>query len=165
MPKVPLKRPYYWSSNCDARLPQAALAFRLAQSPQLTSLSFLSRLNVTAWLYRDENGDEKVKVNPNITIQEIIKKFGRAETRDAEVGIHSEGVAAQWFRDQRRQHEYQVVEIFSERIPCKKMCGPMLDSYFPGIPWFYYYDRSTWYGPSGRVDYNAGEVLKMAYGL
>lgn len=164
MPKVPLKRPN-WSSPCDPRLPQAALAFRLGNSPQLTSLAYLSKLNVTAWLYRDENGDEKVKVNPNITIQEIVKKFGHAQTPDAEVGIHSEGVAAQWFREQVKRHKYQILQIFSERIPCKMMCAPMLDSYFPGISWYYYYDRNSWYGPTGRVEYRAGEVLRMAYGL
>lgn len=134
MPKIPLKRPY-WSSNCDPRLPQAALAFRLGNSPQLTSLTYLSRLNVTSWLYRDENGDERVKVNPNITILEIVNKFGHAETPDAETGLHSEGLAAQWFHDQLRHHKYEILQIFSERIPCKKTCAPLLDSYFPGIPW------------------------------
>jgi hypothetical protein len=164
MPRVPLNRPY-WSSSCDPRLPQAALAFRIGSAPQLTTATYLSQINVTAWLYRDENGNEAIKVNPNIRIQEIIKRFGRAESPDAEIGIHSEGIAAQWFRDQLREQDLEVLQIFSERIPCKKMCGPMLDHYFPGVPWYYYYGRDTWYGPGGRVERRAGDVLKTVYGL
>jgi len=164
MPKVPLNRPSC-SSCCDPRLPQAALAFRIGNSPRLTSPTYLSQINVTAWLYRDENGNELIKVNPNVRISEIIARFGPAESPDAEVGIHSEGIAAQWFHDQRREHTFEILQIFSERIPCKKMCGPMLDHYFPGIPWYYYYDRNTWYAPTGRIDRRAGEVLMTVYGL
>ena len=134
MPKVPLKRPY-WSASCDPRLPQAALAFRLGNSPQLTSLTYLSRLNVTAWLYRDDNGDEKIKVNPNVTIQELIKQFGRAKTPDAETGIHSEGVAAQWFHDQGKRQKLQVLRSSRREFrarSCVRRCSTAIFPEFPG---------------------------------
>jgi hypothetical protein len=39
-----------------------------------------------------------------------VKEFGRAETPDAEVGLHSEMLAAEWFRQQRG---LQVLQVFS----------------------------------------------------
>jgi hypothetical protein len=122
----------------------------------------LAKINVTAWLYLDEQGQRRVKVNPNITIAQIRKEFGRAPTRDAETGIHSEGIAGQFFCE---NPHFKVLEIFSERIPCKKMCGPMLRHYFPGVPWFYYYDRASWRGNDGQLIRRAAEALKTAYGL
>src|SRR4051812_9601459 len=122
MPKTPAS----YSANaklCDPRLTQAALQFRLRHSPPLTTDKLLGAINVTAWLYRDKSGIEGVQVNPNTTIEELIQQFGPADTPDAEVGIHSEARAGDWFRT--RPH-LQVLQIFSERIPCPKMCGPML---------------------------------------
>ena len=145
---------------CDPRLAQEALSFRMRNSPKLTTSQYLAAINVTAWLYRDAKGNEKIQVNPNTTIAELLRQFGPAETPDAEVGIHSEGRAAQWFRTHR---EFRVLQIFSERIPCPMMCAPMLRQYFPGIPWYYYYDRKSWTGGPGAK--TAADVLKSAYGL
>jgi hypothetical protein len=101
-----------------------------------------------AWLYRDERGVECVKVNPNITIAQLRHQFGPPETPDAEVGIHSEAQAAEWFRT---RPALRVLQIFSERVPCPMMCAPMLRRYFPGVPWYYYYDRRSWFdGSRGR---------------
>lgn len=161
MPKTPSSYPG-WAPRCDARLPQAALQFRLQHSPQLTTPKFLGGINVTAWLYRDKGGAPGVQVNPNTTIAELIRQFGPAETPDAEVGIHSEMKAAEWFRV---RPQLQVLQIFSERIPCPTMCGPMLQTYFPGVPWYYYYDRRSWTGGPGNATKYAGEILKTAYGL
>jgi hypothetical protein len=161
MPKTPLSLPRQ-STPCDVRLPEAALKFRVRHSPPLTTPKFLGGINVTAWLYRDESGKEGVQVNPNTTIEELIRQFGPAETPDAEVGIHSEAKAGEWFRVRPR---LRVLQIFSERVPCAKMCGPMLKTYFPGVPWYYYYDRTTWIGPKGNSIKYASDILKMAYGL
>src|ERR1700758_3260460 len=147
MPKTPLAYPNF-ASPCDSRLPQAAWQFRLRHAPPLTSAKFLGGINVTAWLYQDKTGAQHVQVNPNTTIEELIRQFGPAETPDAEVGIHSEMKAGEWFRLQR---DCRVLQIFSERIPCQKMCGPMLRTYFPGVPWYYYYDRRSWIGPNGNL--------------
>jgi len=157
MLKTPNARPI--EARCDMRLPEAALAFRKRNAPPLTSAKYLGAINVTAWLYRDRQGIERIQVNPNTTIAELLIQFGPADTPDAEVGIHSEGKAAEWFR---LRPDLRVMQIFSERIPCAKMCAPLLNHYFRGVPWFYYYDRNSWRGPGGRT---AGEVLKSAYGL
>jgi hypothetical protein len=140
-------------------LPQAALAFRRQQSPPWITARHLGALNITAWLYRDQQGFEKILVNPNTTIAELVAQFGRAQTPDAEVGIHSEGRAAEWFRTQRG---VQVLAIFTERIPCAQMCAPLLKHYYPNVPVYYYYDRRSWRGPGAM---SAGEVLRSSYGL
>jgi len=159
MPRMPSSRPDGW--KCDLRLPAEALAYRRT-IPELLLPEGLGKINVTAWLYLDERGDRNVKVNPNITIAQIRQEFGRAPTRDAETGIHSEGIAAQFFKENPR---YRVLAIFSERIPCRKMCGPMLRNYFRGVPWFYYYDRNSWRGNDGELIRRAADVLSAAYGL
>lgn len=128
----------------------------------MTSLKYLGQINVTAWLYLDPQGIQKIQVNPNTTIAELLKQFGPPETSDANVGIHSEGKAAEWFRT---QPNLRVLQIFSERIPCPMMCGPMLRQYFPGVPWYYYYDRNSWRGPGGKPIKTAAEILKVAYQL
>ena len=160
MPKTPIARPC--EARCDLRLPEAALTFRRRNAPPLTSPQYLGSINITAWLYRDNRGMEGIQVNPNTTIAELIRRFGRAETPDAEVGFHSEMHTAEWFR--LRPH-LKVLQVFSERIPCRKMCGPMLHNNFPGVPWFYYFDPDTWVGPAGEHIARAGEILKIAYGL
>ncbi len=160
MPKIPSARPA--DARCDMRLPEAALAFRRKNAPPLTTPQYLRAINVTAWLYRDRNGVEGIQVNPNTTIAELLRQFGPAQTPDAEVGIHSEAKAAEWFR--LRPH-LEVLQIFSERIPCPKMCGPLLMHCFPGVPWFYYYDRNSWREAGGGLVKTPGEVLKSAYGL
>lgn len=159
MPRPPSSYPDL-APPCDARLPEAACQFRVQNS--LTTPASLGAINVTAWLYRDNAGIAGIQVNPNTTIQELIQQFGPADTSDAEVGIHSEGRAGEWFRLRPQLH---VLQIFSERIPCWKMCGPMLRAYFPGVPWYYYYDRRSWIGRDGKLIRRAGEVLKSAYGL
>jgi hypothetical protein len=159
MPKMPNSRPDGW--KCDLRLPAESLAYRKSV-PELLSLEGLGRINITAWLYLDDQGNHKVKVNPNITVAEIRQEFGRAPTRDAETGIHSEGIAAEFFRLNPR---YKVLQIFSERVPCRIMCAPLLQNYFPGVPWFYYYDRRSWRGSDGELIKRAAEILKCAYGI
>ena len=160
MPKIPNAKPR--EARCDMRLPDAALDFRMRNAPALTTAKYLGAINVTAWLYRDAQGVEKVQVNPNTTIAELLQQFGPADTPDAEVGIHSEGKAAEWFRV---RPDLQVLQIFSERIPCPKMCAPLLTHYFRGVPWFYYYDRNSWRGPGGALVKTAGEILKTVYNL
>jgi hypothetical protein len=150
------------AAPCDPRLPEAAYQFRVRNSPGLTIPKYLGAINVTAWLYRDKSGVEGIQVNPNTTIAELIRQFGPAETPDAEVGIHSEGRAGEWFR---LRPELQVLQIFSERIPCRAMCGPMLRAYFPGVPWYYYYDKRSWIGGNGKVIRKAADILRSAYCL
>jgi len=159
MPKTPISRPVGF--GCNPSLPIKALDYRRSQ-PGLLSLEGLGKINVTAWLYLDERGALQIKVNPNITIEQIRSEFGRAPTPDAETGIHSEGIAAQFFKD---HPGYRVQQIFSERIPCRHMCAPMLMNYFKGVPWFYYYDRNSWRGNDGELIKRAGEALRSAYGL
>jgi hypothetical protein len=160
MPRIPSSLPI-GSPNCDPRLPLEALAFRMRNSPPLTTPKYLGAINVTAWLYRDTKGVERIQVNPNTTIAELLRQFGPAETPDAELGIHSEGKAAEWFRT---RPDLRVLQIFSERIPCPMMCAPMLRHYFPGVPWHYYFDRNSW-RQGGKLLKTAGEVLKTVYGL
>lgn len=161
MPRVPSPFPNY-ATPCDLRLPEAALKFRLNYPPPLTTARFLNGFNVTAWLYRDKAGKEGIHVDLNTTIEELKRRFGPAETPDAEVGFHSEMKAAQWCRERRN---LQVLQIFSERIPCPMMCSPMLRAYYPGVPWYYYYDRRSWVGANGKLIKHPAEVLKSAYGL
>jgi hypothetical protein len=158
VPRIPASFPFD-APRCDMRLPEATLAFRRREG--LTSLRDLGAMNLTAWLYRDENGFESIQVNPNITIWQLRQQFGPPETADAEVGIHSEAQAAEWFRVRPR---LRVLQIFSERIPCPLMCAPMLRHYFPGVPWYYYYDRRSWVGNSrGGLVKTAAAALKSAY--
>ena len=161
MPKVPNSNPFD-SPRCDPRLPEAALQYRRAANPQLTTRDALGAINVTAWLYRDRLGAEGVLVNPNVTIAELARLFGPAATPDAEVGFHSEGRAAEWFRT---RPELQVLQIFTERAPCTPMCAPLLKHYYPGVPWYYYYDRNSWRGNRGELLKRAGDILKTAYGI
>lgn len=143
-------------------MPQEALAFRKKNSPPLVTDKYLNAINITAWLYRDKQGATKIQVNPNTTIAELLRQFGPADTPDAEVGIHSEAKAAEWFR---LNPGLRVLQIFSERVPCPKMCGPMLRHYFPGVAWYYYFDRNSWRGSGRKLVRTAGEVLKSAYEL
>ncbi len=161
MAKIPSSQPM-GSPRCDPRLTEAALNYRRHNDPPLTSLKYLGAINVTAWLYRDSQGVQGIQVNPNTTIGELLKQFGPADTPDAEVGIHSEAKAAEWFR---LRPTFRVLQIFSERIPCPKMCAPLLRTYFPGVPWYYYYYRRSWLGPNGKPVRTAGEILRSAYGL
>jgi len=118
-------------------------------------------MNITAWLYRDESGVESIQVNPNIRMEQLRRQFGPPETPDAEVGIHSEMQAAEWFRTRPR---LRVLQIFTERMPCKMMCAPMLRNYFPGVPWYFYYDRRSWFrGSQGGLVKTAAAALKSAY--
>ena len=159
MPRTPSSRPDGW--KCDIRLPAAALAYRRS-IPELLAPEGLGRINVTAWLYVDERAERHVKVNPNVTLAQIRNEFGRAPTRDAETGIHSEGIAAQFFKDNQT---FRVLEIFSERIPCRIMCAPMLRNYFRGVLWFYYYDRESWRDDEWKLIKRAADVLRVAYEL
>lgn len=161
MPRTPASYPSY-ATSCDPALPKAALEFRLRHSPPLTTARLLGGINVTAWLYQDKTGTKGIQVNPNTMIEELIRQFGPAETPDAEVGIHSEMKAGEWFRI--RSH-FRVLQMFSERIPCPMMCAPMLRTYFPGVPWYYYYDRRSWAGPNGTLIKYPAEILKIAYGI
>jgi hypothetical protein len=138
----------------DMRLPEAALRFR--RENRLIDEKGLRQINVTAWLYRDRAGIEGVQVNPNTTIAELVAQFGPADTRDAEVGIHSEGRAAEFFRLRR---DLTVLQIFTERTPCLKMCRPLLRNYYPNTPVFYYYDRAR---QGGRT---VADGLAAVYGL
>jgi hypothetical protein len=122
----------------------------------------LGSINVTAWLYRDKRGVEGIQVNPNVSIAELIRTFGAASTPDAEVGFHSEMMTAEWFRV---QPDLQVLQIFTERVPCRRMCAPMLRHYYPGVPWYYYYDADSWVGNRGELLKRAGDILGTVYGL
>jgi len=153
--KTPAAVPPYDPSRADMRLPAAALKFR-ADNGLLTPEDFL-HLNITAWLYHDKQNVEGILVNPNTTIAQLRAQFGPADTRDAEVGIHSEAKAAEYFRT---HPELTVDQIFTERIPCPAMCAPLLGNYFAGKPVFYYYDRRSWSGSK-----SAGEVLAGIYGV
>jgi hypothetical protein len=134
----------------------------MTANPQLTTRDALGTINVTAWLYKNKGGVEGIQVNPNVTIAELTRAFGPAATPDAEVGFHSEGRAAEWFRG---RPDLRVVQIFSERIPCRQMCAPLLKNYYPGVPWYYYYDAGSWVGNRGELLQRAGDILKTAYGL
>jgi hypothetical protein len=150
------------SPRCDPRLPEAALRYRQTNQPPLTARDALGAINVTAWLYRDQNGVEGIQVNPNVTIAELARVFGPAATPDAEVGFHSEGRAVEWFRT---RPQLKVLQIFTERIPCSGMCGPMLRHYYPGVPWYYYYNSNSWRGNRGELLRRAGDILQAVYGL
>ena len=161
MLRVPSSRPID-SPRCDPRLPYAAFRYRVAGSPELISRAGLGAINVTAWLYRDKSGVEGIQVNPNVTIAELIRTFGPAPTSDAEVGFHSECLAAEWFRI---RPDLKVLQIFTERAPCRRMCSRMLRHYYPGVPWYYYYDKDSWVGNQGELLKRAGELLGGVYGL
>src|SRR5688572_26045987 len=131
MPKPASCQPgnkYDTESRGDPRLPQAALEYRRKHA--LLGRRELNAINVTAWLYEDKGGAQHIQVNPNITIAELRKLHGPAETPDAETGFHSEGIAAEWFRLQK----VRVLEIFTERYPCYR-CGRILRQHYPGYPW------------------------------
>jgi hypothetical protein len=153
--KTPAAVPPYDPSRADMRLPQAAFKFR-ADNGLLTPDDLL-HLNITAWLYRDQQGVEGIQVNPNTTIAQLRAQFGPADTRDAEVGIHSEAKAAEFFR---ARPDLTVLQIFTERTPCAAMCAPLLGNYFSGIPVFYYYDRRSWNGTK-----SASDILQGIYGV
>src|SRR5947209_11042209 len=110
-------------ARCDARLPEEALRLRRENRPPLLSERYLNGFNVSVWLYRDASNKLDCKGFLNTTIAELNMRFGPAETPDAEVGFHSEMHAGQWFRE---NHQFKPVQMFSERIPCPKMCAPML---------------------------------------
>jgi hypothetical protein len=163
MPKAPSSYPA--SELCDMRLPEAALFFRQSQIPKLTSLPSLGAINVTAWLYLDDNGAKQVIVNPNLTIKQLKEEFPPKDEEDeylSNVGIHSECRAAEFFRTRPK---LKVIQIFTERIPCKTSCAPLLRTYFPYVPWFYYYNRNSWCSPGGGLVRTAAQVLRSAYGL
>jgi len=160
MPKTPCSWPDC-VHLCDKRLPEEALRIRRVHNPPLLSDRYLNGFNVSVWLYRDADGQLGHKGFLNTTITELNSRFGPAETPDADVGFHSEMLAGQWFKDSRN---FTPIQIFSERIPCPKMCAPMLRTSFPGLPWFYYYKRATWEQGRG-VRKNPAEILRSVYEL
>ena len=87
--------------------PATALAYRRTNG--LLSQTDLGALNITAWLYCDKQGIESVQVNPNVTIAQLRQLYGSAATPDAELGFHSEAMAAEWFPD----HQSIGPEVFS----------------------------------------------------
>jgi hypothetical protein len=103
-----------------------------------------------------------VQVNPNVTISQLKQQHGPAATPDAEVGFHSEAVAAEWFRTRR---DLKVLQVFTERYPCAKTCAPLLKDYYPGISWYFYYRSSSWTNDRGQFIARAAAILKSAYGL
>jgi hypothetical protein len=147
--------------RCDLRLPEAALEYRRQNS--LLSDSALSKINLTAWLYRDASGVERVQVNPNETKAKLRKDFPleKSEANGQEVGLHSEQLAAAWFASQRN---LTVLQIFTERHPCNE-CANFLQHYYPGYAWYYYYDRRNWKGDDGEIIRRIAETLRHAYGL
>ena len=159
MPKTPSSEPSF-GPLCDPRLPTAALAYR--RKNNLLSPSDLGAINVTAWLYRDKQGVEGVQVNPNVTIAHLKQLHGSAATPDAEVGFHSEALAAEWFRT---RPQFTVLSIFTERYPCAKSCAPLLRTYYPGRTWYYYYKPSSWTNDRGQFIARAAGILKSVYGL
>jgi hypothetical protein len=159
MLRVPCSYPID-SPRCDMRLPEAALSFRRMNGLMVPER--LGAVNITAWLYRDQRGGDGIHVNPNTPKADLIREHGRAKTWQADVGFHSEFHAAEWFRV---RPELRVLHIFSERIPCREQCGPFLRHYFPGVPWYYYYDRRSWIGNEGEILKWASAALTTAYGL
>lgn len=154
-----LKRPAtivpFDPARADMRLPELALRYR--RQTGLLNLDDLRRINITVWLYRNENGMEDFIVNPNITIAELRRQFPASdETKDADdVGIHSEGRAAEFFRT---RENLEVLQIFTERIPCFN-CSSLLRNLKQNFLISYYYDKRTW-GLKG-----AGAVLADVYEL
>ena len=51
----------------------------MRNSPALITPKYLGAINVTAWLYRDKDGGDRVLVNPNTTIGELLQEFGVEE--------------------------------------------------------------------------------------
>ena len=132
MLRVPNSKPMD-SPRCDPRLPYAAFRYRIAGSPQLISRAGLGAINVTAWLYKDKRGVEGIQVNPNVTIAELIRKFGSAPTPDAEVGFHSECLAAEWFRV---RPAYKCFKSSPSAVPaarCALHCCDITTRQCPGI--------------------------------
>lgn len=162
MPKTPSRWPDF-APGCDMRLPEATLAFR--KDHGLTNLGALGSMNMTAWLYEDEQGVKSIQVNPNVTIAQLRhQRFDRQEDSLVEVGFHSEMIAGEWFQQQKRNRQLRVHQIFTERIPCPT-CTSMLKAYFQGVPYYYYYDRRSWRADSGGLLKHAGEALQSAYML
>ena len=159
MPKIPSSDPAFGPA-CDSRLPAAALAYRRTNG--LLSQTDLGALNITAWLYSNKQSVEDVQVNPNVTIAHLKQLYGSAATPDAELGFHSEAMAAEWFRT---RPDLKVLQIFTERYPCSKTCAPLLRHYYPGRAWHYYYRPSSWTNDRGQFIARAAAILKSAYGL
>ena len=161
MPKTPSSEPPPpLSPACDPRLPAAALAYRTAHNS--LSQTDLGAINVTTWLYPNPQGVHGVQVNPNGTIAQLKQQSGAAPTPDAETGFHSEAMAAEWFRTRR---DLTVLQVFTERYPCSKMCAPILKHHYPGTPWCFYTGRSSWTNGRGQFIVRAAGILKSAYGL
>ena len=161
IPPMQSRDRYGVTARCDLRLPEIALEYRRQNS--LLSNDALSGINVTAWLYRDSSGVERVQVNPNTTKAELREKFPlkNSNANGQEVGLHSEQMAAAWFQSQRST---KVMQIFTERFPCWE-CSNFLQRHYPGYPWYYYYDRRNWKGDDGEIIRKIAETLRHAYGL
>src|SRR5437868_2775084 len=93
-PRIPNSQPVD-SPLCDSRLPKEALEFRMRNSPALVTPKDLGAINVTVWLYTDEEGVERVQVNPNTTIAQLLHQFGPAATPDAK---------SEYIRNRKRQN-------------------------------------------------------------
>jgi hypothetical protein len=139
-------------------LPEAALAYRLEHG--LTDERSLGTINVTAWLYKDTQGREGVQVNPNIPIKQL-RNLG-TEHKNIPVGFHSEFMAAEWFRTKPK---LRVLEIFTERIPCRD-CADFLRHWYESVPgWYYYVDRRSFPDDGGPIWKQTAEGLRNVYGL
>jgi hypothetical protein len=161
MPKTPSCWPEE-AGLCDKRLPEESLRIRREHKPEpLTSARYLNGFNVSVWLYKDAAGRLDFKGFLNTTIGELNRRFGPAATPDAEVGFHSEMHGGQWFKEHLN---LKPLQVFSERIPCPYMCAHMLRKDFPGVPWFYYYNRRTW-EQGGKFLKSPADILTSVYGL
>ena len=163
MPRVPSSTPSNWKDRlglppCDPRLPEAALAYRREHS--LIDERSLGTINVTAWLYRGAHGVEGVQVNPNIPIEKL-RNLG-TEYKHVPVGFHSEFMAAEWFRTQPK---LRVLQIFTERIPCRD-CADFLRHWYEDVPgWYYYIDRRSLPDDGGPIWKQTAEGLRNVYAL
>ena len=146
---------------CDMMLPQKALEKRLEF--QLTTDWDLNGFNFTTWLFQDKSGIRDIHFEVNTTKRELQRIFGRAETPEAETGFHSEEKATQWFLE---HPGLQVLQIFSERMPCREKCRSTLRTHFSGVPWYYYYNKEDWKSSrNGKPLKCPAEVLRYKYGL
>lgn len=118
-----VRKEYHVASKLNPKLVERSLELRKAKFG--VEFKDFRKYNISAWEVK-VNGETRIFDSGNVPISEINKVHGKGAT---DVGLHSEGMIAEHLRKlQAEGKEVKVVQIYTERPPCKH-CAELLQRY------------------------------------
>lgn len=118
-----VRKEYHVAAKLNPKLVERSLDLR--KTKYGVEFKDFRKYNISAWEVK-VNGEARIIDSGNVPISEINKIHGKGAT---DVGLHSEGMIAEHLRKLQSQgHEVKVVQIYTERPPCKH-CAELLQRY------------------------------------